>query len=86
MNVGEALGRQFRECRLSRNLTQQQLGDLAGGLTRQTIADLEMNALRSQESTVTAVCEALNISLRIQEHNRRASDRGEQRRGRRSTD
>jgi transcriptional regulator with XRE-family HTH domain len=86
MKLGEGLGKQFKECRLRRNLSQQRLADLAGGITRQTIGDLETNALRSEEKTVTAVCQALNVSLSVQDHNRRATDRGEARRGRRSTD
>jgi transcriptional regulator with XRE-family HTH domain len=86
MKIGEDLGRQFKECRLRRNLSQQELGDLAGGITRQTIGELEANALRSEEETITAVCHALNVSLSIQDHNRRAADREEADRARRSTD
>ncbi|MDO3424037.1 helix-turn-helix transcriptional regulator [Chryseobacterium sp. APV1] len=63
LNIYKTVGENLRDKRKEKNLSQQQLADLAGKIDRSKISDIENGKEDFLFSTLLKICCALNVNL-----------------------
>lgn len=63
VTIYKTIGKNLRDKRKEKNLSQQQLADLAGKIDRSKISDIENGKEDFLFSTLLKICFALNINI-----------------------
>lgn len=63
VTIYKTIGENLRDKRKEKNLSQQQLADLAGKIDRSKISDIENGKEDFLFSTLLKICSALNVNL-----------------------
>lgn len=63
LNIYKTIGKNLRDKRKEKNLSQQQLADLAGKIDRSKISDIENGKEDFLFSTILKICTALDINI-----------------------
>ncbi len=63
LNIYKTVGKNLRDKRKEKNLSQQQLADLAGKIDRSKISDIENGKEDFLFSTLLKICKALDIDI-----------------------
>lgn len=64
LNIYKTVGKNLRDKRKEKNLSQQQLADLAGKIDRSKISDIENGKEDFLFSTLLKICTALDIDIK----------------------
>lgn len=63
VSIYKTVGKNLRDLRKEKNMSQQQLADLAGKIDRSKISDIENGKEDFLFSTLLKICIALNINV-----------------------